>query len=1020
MEQNLFSFIWKQSRRQQLVAAVVTLLSLPLLYLSLELPKTIINEAIGSAQWPRELLGESIEQIPYLLLLCCAFLILVVLNAFIRHRVNLLKAAISVHLLSCLRQVLVSRVLRFPLPQFKKVAPGEIASMVISEVGPFGRFFGDSIAVPVFEGTMFLTILVFVFAQDVYLGIAATAIIPFQAYLVPKLQRRTNELTEEILINERELSYRISEVVDGVQDIHAQNGAAHVLEGIRDRLDGLAGARLEAADRASFSRLWNTILGQVTPFFFYLIGGWLVIRGGLSFGALVATLAAYRDLAAPWKALVDYYRDLAEARTKFNVVLRQFNPDSMWSSELLDSAIEDSPRLNGSIEAIDLSYVSENGQRQLDHANFCFAAAEKVAVFSESSEKRDVIASILSRLELPGQGSLKFAGLEASSLRHSTAGSRIALLDSQPAFFDTTVGENLYLALSSPPGAGPPETWSPSSAAQRVPRDHAIAAADHPWLRLAIAGLSDGDALRARTIELLVELEVDGDIYALGLNQRLPSGQNEQLAQKVVAARRDVQASLLDLQLQDLIQPFDLNGFNTYSTVGENVLFGEAESAGVVSDRLAANAEFRALLHELDLEKDFLQIGFRCAETLVELLAGLPSDHSFFEQYSLVAEANLPDLTETVCEVQARGLSKLSRRQKNDLIRLALSIAPQRHRLGLVDSDMMEKVVALRHELRHRYPVVVEAMVSPYEADEYHPGLSILSNLVFGRIMYGRAHADARVVEIVDRVVDERGLREAIVLQGLEANVGVSGQRLSISVRQKLGVVRSLLKNPDIVVVNDMLNAVDGAARSRLTNRVLARAEGRTLVWLDYAPPADIAFDRTFRVEGGQLVEIGGEARTLSARDMDPVEPGLDDPLAEESSALRNVPLLANLDWVRLRLLAFTSERKDYRAGDVVFHQGSPGEEAYVVLSGSAEVVVENGDRETVLYSLGPGHMVGELAMLCDTPRSATVRAKTALSALRLNREVFFETMRENPGFSFNVARDLGSRLVKTTEQLRS
>ena len=179
---------------------------------------------------------------------------------------------------------------------------------------------------------MFVTILTFVFAQDLYLGLAATAMIPFQAYLVPRLQRRINELTEKILLNERELSNRITEVVDGVQDIHAQDGAAHVLEGIRDRLDGLTIFRREAAFRSSLLKFLNTILGHLSPFLFYLIGGWLVIRGALSFGALVATLAAYRDLAAPWKDLLDYYQNFAEARTKFNVVTRQFNPSSNQAS----------------------------------------------------------------------------------------------------------------------------------------------------------------------------------------------------------------------------------------------------------------------------------------------------------------------------------------------------------------------------------------------------------------------------------------------------------------------------------------------------------------------------------------------------------------------------------------------------------------------------------------------------------------------------------------------------------------
>jgi len=228
-----------------------------------------------------------------------------------------------------------------------------------------------------------------------------------------------------------------------------------------------------------------------------------------------------------------------------------------------------------------------------------------------------------------------------------------------------------------------------------------------------------------------------------------------------------------------------------------------------------------------------------------------------------------------------------------------------------------------------------------------------------------------------------------------------------------------LLKRPDVVVVNDMLNALDGTTRARISKRILKEVEGATTIWLDTVEPADIAFDQSYRVEGGQILKVESDGSVKPA-EIHPVDSRPEDPLLEEASLLRNVPLLASLDWVRLRLLAFTSERQEYSVGDIVFQQGAVGEAAYVVLTGEVDIVVKGERGEVVLYSLGPGHMVGELAMLCDTPRSATVRAKTDLTMLRLNREVFFETMRQDPAFSFEIARDLANRLVKTTDELRS
>jgi putative ABC transport system ATP-binding protein len=251
MDQSLFRFIWANSRKQQIATILLTLFSLPILYLSLELPKQIINEAIGGESWPRIIAGQSIEQEPALLCLCIAFILLVVLTAYLRHRVNLRRSRISVDLLSRLRRTLMARVMQFPLAQFKRTAPGDIANMVIYETSSFGRFFGDLIAVPVFEGLKFTSILVFVFIQDFYLGLAAIALLPGQVALMLRLQRRVNRLTEEIVVRERSLSSRITEVVDGVQNVHAQDDSARFLEGIRRRLARLAACRMEASSRAS-------------------------------------------------------------------------------------------------------------------------------------------------------------------------------------------------------------------------------------------------------------------------------------------------------------------------------------------------------------------------------------------------------------------------------------------------------------------------------------------------------------------------------------------------------------------------------------------------------------------------------------------------------------------------------------------------------------------------------------------------------------------------------------------------
>ena len=80
MEKDIFGFIWRYSKTQQITIMVMTAISLPFLYFVLDLPKYIINDAIDGKRFPVEFLGIEFGQIQYLLLLCAAFLVLLIIN----------------------------------------------------------------------------------------------------------------------------------------------------------------------------------------------------------------------------------------------------------------------------------------------------------------------------------------------------------------------------------------------------------------------------------------------------------------------------------------------------------------------------------------------------------------------------------------------------------------------------------------------------------------------------------------------------------------------------------------------------------------------------------------------------------------------------------------------------------------------------------------------------------------------------------------------------------------------------
>jgi CRP-like cAMP-binding protein len=140
--------------------------------------------------------------------------------------------------------------------------------------------------------------------------------------------------------------------------------------------------------------------------------------------------------------------------------------------------------------------------------------------------------------------------------------------------------------------------------------------------------------------------------------------------------------------------------------------------------------------------------------------------------------------------------------------------------------------------------------------------------------------------------------------------------------------------------------------------------------------------------------------------------------LAKDVAALSNIPLFAKVNPSRLKLLAFTSERLEYDSGDQLFHQDDYGDAAYVILEGEADILVDTPCKAIKIATLGKNDIIGEIAILCDVPRSATVVARGDLETLRVSKEGFFHLVTEFPQVGVEVMSALASKLHRTTKAL--
>lgn len=138
----------------------------------------------------------------------------------------------------------------------------------------------------------------------------------------------------------------------------------------------------------------------------------------------------------------------------------------------------------------------------------------------------------------------------------------------------------------------------------------------------------------------------------------------------------------------------------------------------------------------------------------------------------------------------------------------------------------------------------------------------------------------------------------------------------------------------------------------------------------------------------------------------------------DEIQMLKRVPFFSGMEPSKLKLLAFASDRVSYHAGDELFRQGDLGDAAYVLLTGKVDVLIDSPSGEIKLTEMSGNAIVGEIAILCDSVRTATVRASTSVEALRIGKEQFFKLMSDFPDITIKVMRVLAERLTQTTSEL--
>lgn len=966
----------------------VTLTLFPLLYLTLELPKRIINDAIGAGGRSIELFGMTFDQIPFLMVLCGLFLLAVLGHGVMKMRINTMKGVLAERLLRRLRYQLIARILRFPAPYFERTSQGELVSMVTSEAEPMGGLMGDAVAQPVLQAGQMLTILGFLFLQSFAFGLAACALIPLQAWLIPRLQRQINQLNKRRVIQVRALAAEIGESAAGASTLRVNGGWRYRLAMISDRLGRLYGIRFEIYQKKFFMKFINNFIGQMTPFFFYAIGGYLAIIGEITVGALVAALAAYKDLSSPWKELLTYYNQTQDMALRWETITERFAPQGMVDEALFDGTPAETPSLRGDIELRGVTVRDAEGAAVLEDLNATFPAASTIAITATSDEDRRAMAELLTRELIPAVGSVHMGGHDLNTQHQTTIAKRIGHATARPVLFQGKLGENINMALRT----GPQEPSADDDFIEESSRTgNSIDPADVLWLNMQAAEVETFDELQVWWLSLIRGMGLDAQLFGRGMEQRFDPAIHPDLARALVNLRAEVAQGVRDAGLDRQVSFFDANAYNPSLPVAENLIFA-TPLVPLTADVLMQHASFMGMLEDLGLERDLLQLAADIVDLLRQTFGVDGTDHPLFRKLGLepasfeAALAHLPK--------HQRG-DALSLREKAELLAVPFVIPAEK--IGpAFPSEVIARVLEMRNAHGAALQQSTQDIFAPLVYDAPVKGLSVLENVLFGKV---HESADAEPLrKLVGAKLYAAGLEGPVMHLLFDLPLTLGGSNMPALLSEPLAVSRAAIKRPDVLILDGVLASYGADVRDALHERLRALLPQTTVICLapDFADPD--SFDHRFVMQDGRLSteateRTEGEDQTVSAD------------LARKLRALERTDLFAGLARKQLRLLAFGARWYHAKPGEYVFRKDDdPSSGAYLVLEGEVELLLPQDDGEDQLIATsGPGALVGELGLIRDVPRALDMRAAGDLTCLRIGAEEFLAVVEHDASTAYKL-----------------
>jgi len=812
-------WIKHSNKKLQVILLAVIVVTVATRVLPLEMQKKIVNEAIG------------MRKLHLLYTYCGYYFAAVVLASALKYVINILQTYIGQQSLAQLRKELYAHILTLPLSYFRKANPGMVVSALVSEVAPTGELVGMSVAVSVTNLLTLIAFAVYLFYLNWILAALTMVLYPIIMLVVPRLQLRTNKANKARVDVTRDLSSSINEAISGIHEVHGNGSFGIENRKYGDFVDKLFRIRIVWILYKHGVKVLNNFFQNMGPFILFIVGGWLAIHGEFDLGALVAFLSANEKLYDPWKELMDFYQVYQDACTRYERVMEYFDvkPESVLEPEGREPY-----HLQGDIACKNLGFTVPGGIQLLKQVNLDLKHGEQLALVGFSGSGKSTLAQCISQLYAYTQGSVEICGKPVADMTKSDLAHNVAIVAQSPFIFDGTIRENLLYGCRAilPPDDPDYEKKLPS-------RDDLIAAVQ--------------------------QVGIFADILRFGMNAVLDTDGDKELTERIIRIRGNFQRDF-GKNLANAVEFFEDNAYLQYSSVSGNLTFGHPLKKEFKPQNLPSNPFFREFLDQAQLTNSLLSLGRELASQTVDILGNLSLDEAFFRQSPIrIDEFN--EYKDLVRRLGDDSLQKLDEKDRERLLRLGLRYTPGKHKMAALPAMMQNLILDSRALFMQRISETDPDAYSFYRSDKYIDSLSILENILFGRLKTESPKDQERIHQSLVQLLIEEDLLERVLEIGMEFQVGAKGDRLSGGQRQKLAIARAFLKNSPILIMDEATSALDNASQQRIQNILESKWKGRsTLIAVAHRLDTIKGYDKVAVMKAGKIIEMGSYGELMNKK----------------------------------------------------------------------------------------------------------------------------------------------------------